>query len=94
MITRSSIKEQIHTFACGNTAFDPQGANTALFVASADSKEVQTSDIATSNFVKFADLSQGENWVDLYTAKKYVKTNDSGAIVTLGDYPANPNTRS
>ena len=54
MITRSSIKDQIHTFACGNTAFDPKGANTALFVASANSKEVQTSDIATSNFVKFA----------------------------------------
>ena len=26
--------------------------------------------------------------------KKYVKTNDSSAIVTLGDYPVNPNTRS
>ena len=94
MITRSKIFKQIKAIDCGNTAFDPKGANTALFVASADSKEVQTSDIATSNFVKFADLSQGENWVDLYTAKKYVKTNDSSAIVTLGDYPVNPNTRS
>ena len=91
MVTRSKIFEQIKAVDCGNTAFEKGLAQSILVVASADSKELQTSDISTSNFVKIADLSSGDNWIDLSTAKKYLKTNDSGAIAVLGDYPVDPN---
>ena len=91
MVTRSKIFEQIKAVNCGNTAFEKGTAQSILVVASADSKELQTSDISTSNFVKIADLSSGDNWIDLATAKKYLKTNDSGAIAVLGDYPVDPN---
>ena len=92
MITRSKIFEQIKAIDCGNTAFEKGKAQSALVVASAGSKELQTSDISTSNFVKIADLAEGDNWIDLATAKKYLKTNDSGAIAVLGDYPVDPNS--
>ena len=92
MVTRSKIFEQIKAVDCGNTAFEKGTAQSILVVASADSKELQTSDISTSNFIKIADLSSGDNWVDLATAKKYLKTNDSGAIAVLGDYPVDPNS--
>ena len=91
MVTRSKIFEQIKAVDCGNTAFEKGLAQSILVVVSADSKELQTSDISTSNFVKIADLSSGDNWIDLATAKKYLKTNDSGAIAVLGDYPVDPN---
>lgn len=90
MITRSKIFEQIKAIDCGNTAFEKGKAQSILVVASAGSKELQTSDISTSNFVKFADLDEGNNWVDICNAKKYLKTNDSGAIAVLGDYPVDP----
>lgn len=89
-MTRSKIIEQIKYVACGNTAFEKGRANTALIVASANSKELSTSDNSASGFIKIADLSQGENWVDLCTAKKYVKTNDSSAVAVLGDYDSDP----
>lgn len=92
MITRSKIFEQIKAVDCGNTAFQKGNAQSILVVASAGSKELQTSDISTSNFVKFADLSEGDNWIDICNAKPYLKTNDSGAIAVLGDYPVDPNS--
>ena len=93
-MTRSKLIEQIKFVNCGNTAFEKGTAATALVVASANSKELQTSDNAASGFVKFADLSSGNNWVDLYTAKKYVKTNDSGAVAVLGDFAEDPVSNS
>lgn len=92
MITRSKIFQQIKAVDCGNSAFEKGKAQSILVVASAGSKELQTSDISTSNFVKIADLASGDNWIDLATAKKYLKTNDSGAIAVLGDYPVDPNS--
>ncbi len=89
-MTRSNLIEQIKFVNCGNTAFEKGGAQTALVVASAGSKELQTSDLAASGFIKFADLDEGNNWVDLCTAKKYVKTNDSGAVAVLGDFGVDP----
>ena len=50
MITRSKIFEQIKAVDCGNTAFEKGNAQSILVVASAGSKELQTSDISTSNF--------------------------------------------
>lgn len=91
MITRSKIFEQIKAVDCGNTAFEKGNAQTALVVASAGSKALSTSDNSASGFVKIADLAQGDNWVDLATAKAYLKTDDSGAIAVLGDYPVDPN---
>ena len=93
-MTRSKLVEQIKFVNCGNTAFEKGTAQTALVVASAGSKELQTSDIAASGFVKFADLDAGNNWVDLCTAKKYVKTNDSGAVAVLGDFGTDPVAQS
>ena len=93
-MTRSKLIEQIKFVNCGNTAFEKGTASTALVVASADSKELQTSDNSASGFVKFADLSSGNNWIDLYTAKKYVKTNDSGAVAVLGDFAEDPVSNS
>ena len=93
-MTRSKLVEQIKFVNCGNTAFAKGRANTALIVASANSKELQTSDISTSNFVKIADLSAGNNWIDLCTAKAYVKTNDSGAVAVLGDFDTDPVSNS
>lgn len=89
-MTRSKLIEQIKFVNCGNTAFEKGRANTALIVASANSKELSTSDNSASGFVKFADLSQGDNWVDLCTAKPYIKTNDSSAVAVLGDYDTDP----
>ena len=90
MVTRSKLFEQVKAIDCGNTAFAKGDAQSALIVASADSKELQHSDIATSNFVKFADINTGNNWIDICSAKPYLKTNDSGAIAVLGDYPVDP----
>ena len=89
-MTRSKIIEQIKFVNCGNTAFAKGRANTALIVASANSKELSTSDNSASGFVKIADLSQGDNWIDLCVAKAYVKTNDSSAVAVLGDYDEDP----
>lgn len=89
-MTRSKLIEQIKFVNCGNTAFEKKGAQTALVVASAGSKEISSSDNAASGFVKFADLDEGENWIDLSVAKPYVKTNDSGAVAVLGDYRVDP----
>lgn len=89
-MTRSKLIEQIKFVNCGNTAFAKGGAQTALIVASAGSKELSSSDNAASGFVKFADLAEGNNWVDLCTAKPYIKTNDSGAVAVLGDYDVDP----
>ena len=94
MNTRSKLIEQVKYVACGNTAFEKGTAGSALIVASANSKELSTSDNAASGFVKFADLSQGNNWIDLYTAKKYVKTNDSSAVAVLGDFAEDPVSNS
>lgn len=93
-MTRSKLIEQIKFVNCGNTAFAKGGAQTALVVASANSKELSTSDNAASGFVKFADLSSGSNWVDLCQAKAYIKTNDSGAVAVLGDYGTDPVAQS
>lgn len=93
-MTRSKLIEQIKFVNCGNTAFAKGGAQTALVVASANSKELQHSDNAASGFVKFADLSSGSNWVDLCQAKPYIKTNDSGAVAVLGDYGTDPVAQS
>lgn len=93
-MTRSKLKEQIKFVNCGNSAFLKGTAESALIVASAGSKEVQTSDLAASGFVKFADLDAGSNWIDLCTAKKYVKTNDSGAVAVLGDFAEDPVSQS
>ena len=90
MNTRSKLIEQVKFVNCGNTAFEKGTAESALIVASAGSKELQTSDIAASGFIKIADLSAGNNWVDLCTAKKYIKTNDSGAVAVLGDFAKDP----
>lgn len=89
-MTRSKLIEQIKFVNCGNTAFEKGGAQTALIVASANSKELSSSDNSASGFVKFADLSQGNNWVDLCTAKPYIKTNDSSAVAVLGDFGVDP----
>ena len=94
MNTRSKLIEQVKFVNCGNTAFEKGTAESALIVASAGSKELQTSDIAASGFIKFADLDQGNNWVDLCTAKKYIKTNDSGAVAVLGDFAKDPVSNS
>ena len=93
-MTRSILIEQVKYVACGNTAFEKGRANTALVVASANSKELSTSDNSASGFVKIADLSQGNNWVDLCTAKKYIKTNDSSAVAVLGDFDEDPVSNS
>ena len=93
-MTRSKLIEQIKFVNCGNTAFEKGTASTALIVASANSKELSTSDNSASGFVKFADLSSGNNWIDLYTAKKYVKTNDSEAVAVLGDFAEDPVSNS
>ena len=93
-MTRSKLIEQVKYVACGNTAFEKGRANTALVVASANSKELSTSDNSASGFVKIADLSQGNNWVDLCTAKKYIKTNDSSAVAVLGDFDEDPVSNS
>lgn len=89
-MTRSKLVEQIKFVDCGNTAFAKGNAQTALVVASANSKELSSSDNAVSGFVKFADLSAGNNWIDLCTAKPYIKTNDSSAVAVLGDFAEDP----
>lgn len=94
MNTRSKLIEQVKFVNCGNTAFAKGTAGSALIVASANSKELSTSDNAASGFVKFADLSQGNNWIDLYTAKPYIKTNDSSAVAVLGDFAEDPVSNS
>ena len=93
-MTRSKLINQIKAIDCGNTAFAKGTAATILVVASANSKELQTSDNAASGFVKFADLSSGDNWVDICTAKPYIKTNDSSAIAVLGDFAVDPASNS
>lgn len=90
MNTRSKLIEQVKFVNCGNTAFAKGTAESALIVASANSKELSSSDNSASGFVKFADLSQGNNWVDLCTAKAYIKTNDSSAVAVLGDFAKDP----
>lgn len=90
MNTRSKLIEQVKFVNCGNTAFAKGTAGSALIVASANSKELSTSDNAASGFIKIADLSAGNNWIDLYTAKPYLKTNDSGAVAVLGDFATDP----
>ena len=89
-MTRSKLIEQIKFVNCGNTAFAKGGAQTALIVASANSKELSSSDNSASGFVKFADLSEGNNWIDICTAKPYIKTNDSSAVAVLGDFDVDP----
>jgi len=94
-MTRSKLIEQIKYVAAGNTAFAKGGAQTALVVTSAGDKKVQTSDNSASGFVDFATgLASGSNWLDITGAKAYLKTDDSSAVVVLGDFGTDPVAQS
>ena len=94
-MTRSKMIEQIKYVACGNTAFAKGTAETALIVTSTSGKKVQTSDNAASGFIDFAtNLAEGANWLDICSAKKYLKTDDSSAVAVLGDFGTDPVAQS
>ena len=91
MNTRSKFIEQVKYVACGNTAFEKGTAESAMIVTSTSGKKIQTSDKAASGFVDLkTSLVQGVNWVDLCSAKKYLKTDDSSAVAVLGDFAKDP----
>lgn len=94
MITRSKLFEQVKYVACGNTAFAKGDANSAIIVASAGSKKIQTCDTSDGDYEDYANLDSGVNNIDLSGAKAYLKTNDSGAVAVLGDYNVEPVSNS
>ena len=93
-MTRSKLFEQVKYVACGNSAFAKGTAASAIIVASAGSKKIQTCDTSDGSYADYADLAQGVNNIDISGAKKYLKTNDSGAVAVLGDFDADPVSNS
>ena len=94
-MTRSKLVEQIKYVACGDSAFAKGTAETAMIVTSTSGKKLQTSDNAASGFIDLiGTLDSGVNWVDLCTAKAYLKTNDSSAVAVLGDFGTDPVAQS
>ena len=93
-MTRSKLFEQVKYVACGNTYFAKGGAESAIIVASAGSKKIQTCDTAAGDYVDYADLASGVNNIDISGAKAYLKTNDSGAVAILGDFGVDPVSNS
>lgn len=89
-MTRSKLFEQVKFVACGNTAFAKGEAGSAIIVASAGSKKIQTSDASAGTYVDYATLDEGVNNIDLSGAKAYLKTDDSGAVAILGDFGTDP----
>ena len=94
-MARSKLKEQIKFVACGNTAFAKGTAESIMIKTSTSGKKVQTSDNSASGFVDFkTGLENGVNWLDIYGAKKYLKTDDSSAVAVLGDFAVDPVSQS
>lgn len=93
-MTRSKLKEQIKFVACGNSEFTKGDAESVMIKTSTSGKKVQTSDTSASNFIDFANLDDGVNWLDISGAKKYLKTDDSSAVAVLGDFKTDPVSQS
>ena len=94
-MTRSKLKEQIKFVACGNTAFAKGSAETVMIKTSTSGKKIQTSDNSASGFVDlYTNLDDGVNWLDICSAKKYLKTDDSSAVAVLGDFGTDPVSQS
>ena len=93
-MTRSKLFEQVKYVACGNSAFAKGGASSAIIVASAGSKKIQTCATSDGDYEDYANLDSGVNNIDLSGAKAYLKTNDSGAVAILGDYDVEPVSNS
>ena len=94
MITRSKLFEQVKYVACGNTYFAKGDANSAIIVASAGSKKIQTCATSGGDYVDYASLDEGVNNIDISGALAYLKTNDSGAVAILGDFSKDPVSNS
>lgn len=94
-MTRSKLKEQIKFVDCGNTAFAKGSAESVMIKTSTSGKKIQTSDNSASGFVDlYTNLDDGVNWLDICSAKKYLKTDDSSAVAVLGDFGTDPVSQS
>lgn len=93
-MTRSKLFDQVKYVACGNTYFAKGGANSAIIVASAGSKKIQTCDTSGGSYEDYASLDAGVNNIDLSGAKAFLKTDDSGAVAILGDFGVDPVSNS
>ena len=93
-MTRSRLFEQVKYVACGNTYFAKGTAASAIIVASAGSKKIQTCATSGGDYVDYATLDAGVNNIDLSGAMAYLKTNDSGAVAVLGDFAEDPVSNS
>jgi hypothetical protein len=93
-MTRSKLFEQVKYVACGNTYFAKGSAASAIIVASAGSKKIQTCATSAGEYEDYASLDAGVNNIDLSGAKAYLKTSDSGAVAILGDFATDPVSNS
>jgi hypothetical protein len=93
-MTRSKLFEQVKYVACGNTYFAKGSAASAIIVASAGSKKIQTCATSAGEYEDYASLDAGVNNIDLSGAKAYLKTNDTGAVAILGDFATDPVSNS
>lgn len=89
-MTRSKLLEQAKFIACGNTYFAKETAETAVVITSTSGKKIQTSATSGGDYVDFAELAEGVNYLNIAGAKAYLKTNDSGAVAVLGDFATDP----